>query len=67
MEVRADIERIAKSGGTPLVVADDSRVLGPIHLKDVLKGGIRERFAELRTMGISTITITGDNAFPRPP
>ncbi|WP_026869868.1 potassium-transporting ATPase subunit KdpB [Inquilinus limosus] len=54
-------ERIAKSGGTPLAVAKDGRPLGVIHLKDVVKGGIRERFAELRRMGIRTIMITGDN------
>jgi len=55
------VERIAKSGGTPLVVAKDDRVLGVIHLKDVVKGGIRERFAEMRRMGIRTVMITGDN------
>jgi K+-transporting ATPase ATPase B chain len=54
-------ERIAKSGGTPLAVAKDERILGVIHLKDVIKGGIRERFAELRNMGIRTVMITGDN------
>jgi potassium-transporting ATPase ATP-binding subunit len=57
----ATVERIAKSGGTPLVVAKDSRVLGVVHLKDVIKGGIRERFADLRRAGIRTIMITGDN------
>ena len=55
------IERIAKSGGTPLVVAKDSRILGVVHLKDVVKGGIRDRFADLRRMGIRTTMITGDN------
>jgi K+-transporting ATPase ATPase B chain len=55
-------ERVAKSGGTPLAVADGDRVLGIIHLKDVVKGGIRERFMELRRMGIRTVMITGDNA-----
>ena len=60
-EVRASVENIAKSGGTPLVVADRQQVLGVIHLKDIVKGGIRERFAELRRMGIKTIMITGDN------
>jgi K+-transporting ATPase ATPase B chain len=55
------VERIAKSGGTPLAVAKNERVLGVIHLKDVIKGGIRERFAELRSMGIRTVMITGDN------
>jgi K+-transporting ATPase ATPase B chain len=54
-------ERISKSGGTPLAVAKDNRILGVIHLKDVIKGGIRERFAELRQMGIRTVMITGDN------
>jgi K+-transporting ATPase ATPase B chain len=55
------VERISKSGGTPLAVAKDGRVLGVIHLKDIVKGGIRERFAELRQMGIRTVMITGDN------
>jgi len=55
------VERIAKSGGTPLVVARNDRILGVIHLKDVVKGGIRERFAEMRRMGIRTVMITGDN------
>ncbi|MEJ1968234.1 MAG: potassium-transporting ATPase subunit KdpB [Rhizomicrobium sp.] len=54
-------ERIAKSGGTPLAVAKDARLLGVIHLKDIVKGGIRDRFAELRAMGIRTVMITGDN------
>ncbi|MGH7046583.1 MAG: potassium-transporting ATPase subunit KdpB, partial [Stellaceae bacterium] len=54
-------ERIAKEGGTPLAVARDDRLLGVIHLKDIVKGGIRERFAELRRMGIRTVMITGDN------
>ncbi len=60
-EVNAIADAIAKSGGTPLAVAKDGRLLGVIHLKDVVKGGIRERFAELRRMGIRTIMITGDN------
>ncbi len=55
------VERIAKSGGTPLLVAVDRRPLGVIHLKDVVKSGIRERFAELRRMGIRTVMVTGDN------
>jgi K+-transporting ATPase ATPase B chain len=59
--VRASVDRIAKEGGTPLVVADRDRVLGVIHLKDIVKGGIRERFSELRRMGIKTVMITGDN------
>ena len=60
-EVNAIAEEIAKSGGTPLAVAKDGRLLGVIHLKDIVKGGIRERFAELRRMGIRTVMITGDN------
>ena len=55
-------ERIAKSGGTPLAVAKDGKLLGVIHLKDIVKGGIKERFAALRKMGIRTVMITGDNA-----
>ena len=54
-------DRIAKAGGTPLAVARDGKLLGVIHLKDIVKGGIRERFAALRTMGIRTVMITGDN------
>jgi potassium-transporting ATPase ATP-binding subunit len=60
-EINALADAIAKSGGTPLAVAKDDRLLGVIHLKDIVKGGIRERFAELRRMGIRTIMITGDN------
>jgi potassium-transporting ATPase ATP-binding subunit len=60
-EISAVADTIAKSGGTPLAVAKDGRLLGVIHLKDIVKGGIRERFAELRRMGIRTIMITGDN------
>jgi K+-transporting ATPase ATPase B chain len=60
-EVQGIAEAIAKAGGTPLAVAKDGRLLGVIHLKDIVKGGIRERFAELRRMGIRTIMITGDN------
>ena len=59
--VRAAVHTIAKSGGTPLVVSRDAIVLGVIELKDIVKGGIKERFAELREMGIKTIMITGDN------
>jgi K+-transporting ATPase ATPase B chain len=55
------VDGIAKSGGTPLVVAEGAKVLGVLQLKDIVKGGIRERFAELRRMGIKTIMITGDN------
>ena len=61
-QLRDTADRIARSGGTPLAVSKDSRVLGVIHLKDVVKGGIRERFGELRRMGIRTVMITGDNA-----
>jgi len=60
-EVQAIADAIAKSGGTPLAVAKDGRLLGIVHLKDIVKGSIRERFAELRRMGIRTIMITGDN------
>jgi K+-transporting ATPase ATPase B chain len=60
-DVRANVERVAKSGGTPLVVAEGARVLGVVQLKDIVKGGIKERFAELRRMGIKTVMITGDN------
>ncbi|HSV22690.1 MAG TPA: potassium-transporting ATPase subunit KdpB, partial [Xanthobacteraceae bacterium] len=60
-EINSIADAIAKSGGTPLAVAKDGRLLGVIHLKDIVKGGIRERFAELRRMGIRTIMITGDN------
>jgi potassium-transporting ATPase ATP-binding subunit len=55
------VEEIAKKGGTPLVVADGRRALGVVHLKDIVKGGIKERFGELRRMGIKTVMITGDN------
>jgi K+-transporting ATPase ATPase B chain len=60
-EGQAIADEIAKSGGTPLAVARDGRLLGIIHLKDIVKGGIRERFSELRKMGIRTVMITGDN------
>jgi potassium-transporting ATPase ATP-binding subunit len=60
-EAQAIADAIGKSGGTPLAVAKDGKLLGIIHLKDIVKGGIRERFAELRRMGIRTIMITGDN------
>lgn len=59
--VRNVVEQVARSGGTPLVVADGSRVLGVVQLKDIVKGGIKERFVELRHMGIKTVMITGDN------
>jgi len=60
-EVRATVDAIARSGGTPLVVAENGQALGVIHLKDVVKGGMRERFDQLRAMGIRTVMITGDN------
>jgi potassium-transporting ATPase ATP-binding subunit len=60
-ELRAAVESISRSGGTPLVVAENNRALGVIHLKDIVKGGMRERFAHLRAMGIKTVMITGDN------
>jgi K+-transporting ATPase ATPase B chain len=60
-EIQAISDEIAKAGGTPLAVAKDGRLLGVVHLKDIVKGGIRERFAELRRMGIRTVMITGDN------
>jgi len=60
-EVQDIVSRLAHQGSTPLVVAEDKKVLGVVHLKDIVKGGIRQRFAELRKMGIKTIMITGDN------
>ena len=60
-EVLGTVETIARSGGTPLVVTENGQALGVIHLKDVVKGGMRERFEQLRAMGIRTIMITGDN------
>jgi K+-transporting ATPase ATPase B chain len=60
-ELKGQVERIAREGGTPLAVAENERALGVIHLKDIVKGGIRERFAHLRAMGIKTVMITGDN------
>ena len=60
-EIQASVEAIAHSGGTPLVVAENHRALGVIHLKDVVKGGMSERFQHLRAMGIKTVMITGDN------
>ena len=59
--VAGDVERISKQGGTPLVVAEGPKTLGVIHLKDIIKGGMRERFAQMRQMGIQTVMITGDN------
>ncbi len=60
-EIKTISDEISTAGGTPLAVAKDGRLLGVIHLKDIVKGGIRERFAELRRMGIRTVMITGDN------
>ncbi len=60
-EVRQSVARVANAGATPLVVAEGAEVLGVVHLKDIVKGGIKERFAELRRMGIKTVMITGDN------
>ena len=60
-EMRRITDEIARSGQTPLAVAQDGRLLGVIALKDVIKAGVRERFAELRRMGIRTVMITGDN------
>jgi K+-transporting ATPase ATPase B chain len=60
-EVRQAVEQVAKLGGTPLVVADGGQALGVVYLKDIVKGGIKERFGELRRMGIKTVMITGDN------
>jgi K+-transporting ATPase ATPase B chain len=59
--VTASVQQIAKQGGTPLVVAEGGKALGVIHLKDIVKGGMRERFAQMRQMGIQTVMITGDN------
>jgi len=60
-EVQTHVEAVGRRGATPLVVADGTRVLGVVELKDIVKGGLKERFAELRRMGIKTIMITGDN------
>ncbi|MBV8802922.1 MAG: potassium-transporting ATPase subunit KdpB [Gammaproteobacteria bacterium] len=61
VDMQKSVNDIARCGGTPLVVAEGKEVLGVIHLKDIIKGGLRERFAQLRQMGIKTIMITGDN------
>ncbi|MBS2022752.1 MAG: potassium-transporting ATPase subunit KdpB [Deltaproteobacteria bacterium] len=61
LEVRASIDQVARQGATPLVVAEGARILGVVQLQDIVKGGIRERFAELRRIGIRTVMITGDN------
>jgi K+-transporting ATPase ATPase B chain len=60
-ETMEAVDRISNSGGTPLLVAEDARALGVVHLKDIVKGGMRERFEHLRVMGIRTVMITGDN------
>jgi len=60
-ELHTVVEQIARSGGTPLLVAEKRRALGAIHLKDIVKGGMRDRFQQLRAMGIRTVMITGDN------
>ncbi len=60
-EVQETVDRIARLGGTPLIVADCDRVFGTIHLKDIVKGGLRDRFERFRAMGIKTVMITGDN------
>ena len=60
-EFNAAVDRVARTGGTPLAVADGRKLLGVIHLKDVVKPGIKERFAALRAMGIKTVMVTGDN------
>ncbi len=60
-ELKDAVDRIARSGGTPLVISRNDQVVGVVHLKDVVKGGIRERFAQLKRMGIRTVMITGDN------
>ena len=60
-DVQATVETISRSGGTPLVVAENRRALGVIHLKDIVKGGMKDRFDQLRAMGIKTVMITGDN------
>jgi K+-transporting ATPase ATPase B chain len=61
-DVQDAVEDLARGGATPLLVADGPRVLGLVHLKDILKGGIKDRFAEMRRLGIRTVMITGDNA-----
>ena len=60
-DFRAAVDRIARTGGTPLAVSEGRRLLGVVHLKDTVKPGIKERFAELRAMGIRTVMVTGDN------
>ncbi len=62
VSIQEIVSELSRQGATPLVVAEDNRILGVIHLKDIVKGGIKQRFAELRKMGIKTVMITGDNA-----
>jgi len=62
VDLRSAVDAIARNGGTPLVVARNGQALGVVHLKDIVKGGIKERFAHLRRMGIKTVMITGDNS-----
>jgi K+-transporting ATPase ATPase B chain len=66
-ELAPIVEGIARGGGTPLVVADGVHALGVVHLKDVVKGGMRDRFDELRRIGVRTVMITGDNPSRRRP
>jgi K+-transporting ATPase ATPase B chain len=61
VEVEREVTSVAKSGGTPLCVCDNARVLGVVHLKDIVKGGLKERFGRFRAMGLRTVMITGDN------
>ena len=60
-DLQISVDKIARAGGTPLVVTRNGQAFGVIHLKDIVKGGIKERFAHLRKMGIKTVMITGDN------
>ncbi len=60
-DIQTKVDQVAQSGGTPLVVSEDARILGVIHLKDIVKGGMKARFAQLREIGIKTVMITGDN------
>src|SRR5262249_35278055 len=61
-QLQSSIETISNQGGTPLLVADNDQIIGIIHLKDIIKSGIKERFADIRKMGIYTVMVTGDNA-----
>jgi K+-transporting ATPase ATPase B chain len=61
VEVAADVDRISRLGGTPLVVAEEHKILGTVYLKDIVKQGLPEKFKLFRTMGIRTVMITGDN------